>query len=51
MTHEIITELALNSGLLYFVGFFVLVLVYVLRPANRAKFERAAKVPLENDEG
>lgn len=50
MTHEIVTELALNSGLLYFCGFFILVLVYVLWPANAKKFERAARMPLEDNE-
>jgi len=51
MTHEIAVELALNSGLVYFLGFFALVLVYVLWPSNRATFDRAAKLPLDQDEG
>lgn len=50
MTHETVTQLALNSGLLYFVGFFIAVLAYVLWPSNRKTFDRAAHMPLDKDE-
>ncbi|MDX2145677.1 MAG: cbb3-type cytochrome c oxidase subunit 3 [Rhodospirillaceae bacterium] len=51
MTHEIVLDVALNSGLIYFVGLFAVVLAYVLWPANRKTFERAARLPLDHDEG
>jgi cytochrome c oxidase cbb3-type subunit 4 len=51
MTYQIVVDLAVNSGLLYFIGLTAVVLVYVLWPSNRAKFERAARLPLETDEG
>jgi cytochrome c oxidase cbb3-type subunit 4 len=51
VTHEIVTELALNSGLIYFLALFAVVLGYVLWPANRKTFERAARLPLDQDEG
>jgi cytochrome c oxidase cbb3-type subunit IV len=51
MTHEIVMDVALNSGLIYFLGLFAIVLAYVLWPSNRKTFERAARLPLEHDEG
>jgi cytochrome c oxidase cbb3-type subunit IV len=51
MTHEIITEVALNSGLIYFVALFVGVLGYAFWPSNRKTFERAARLPLDHDDG
>jgi cytochrome c oxidase cbb3-type subunit IV len=32
-----------------FVGFFLMVLFYALRPRNRATFDDAAKMPLRED--
>ena len=49
MTYEAIRGLAGMAGLLLFIGMFTLVLVYVLWPGNRADFERARRLPLEND--
>lgn len=51
MTHDVVTEIAMNSGLIYFIGIFVVVLIYVLKPSNRSTFDKAARVPLEKDEG
>jgi cytochrome c oxidase cbb3-type subunit 4 len=50
VTYETVREVALNSGLLYFCGFFALVIGYVLWPANRKKFDRAARMPLDENE-
>lgn len=47
MSFEIVRNWAMNSGLLYFVGLFVIIIFYVLKPSNRARFERAARMPLD----
>lgn len=50
MTHQMITDIALNSGLVYFVGLFAVVLGYVFWPKNRSKFDHAARLPLLDEE-
>jgi cytochrome c oxidase cbb3-type subunit 4 len=37
-------------GSLYFMIMFAAVCVYALWPSNKAKFDRAARVPLQDDE-
>ncbi len=49
MNYETIRSLAGIAGLLLFVGMFLLVLAYVFWPGNKARFERARRLPLEND--
>lgn len=49
MTFEELRMWAMNSGLIYFVALTVIVIVYVLKPSNRARFERAARMPLDQD--
>jgi cytochrome c oxidase cbb3-type subunit IV len=49
MTYEAIRSLAGLTGLLLFVGMFVLVLAYVFWPGNNDRFERARRLPLDND--
>lgn len=49
MTYEAIRSLAGLTGLLLFVGMFVLVLAYVFWPGNKDRFERARRLPLDND--
>jgi cytochrome c oxidase cbb3-type subunit 4 len=49
MTYEIIRSWAGMAGLILFIVMFVLVLVYVFWPGNKADFERARRLPLEND--
>jgi|EndMetStandDraft_4_1072995.scaffolds.fasta_scaffold106555_3 cytochrome c oxidase cbb3-type subunit IV len=49
MTYEAIRSMAGITGLLIFIGLFVVVLLYVFWPGNKARFERARHLPLEND--
>jgi cytochrome c oxidase cbb3-type subunit 4 len=49
MTYEVIRSWAGMAGLILFVVMFVLVLAYVFWPGNKADFERARRLPLEND--
>ena len=48
--YEMLSKFAQTGGLLLFVLAFVLVLIYALRPGNRAQFERARQIPLEDEE-
>ena len=53
MNYEQATHFAQTWGLALLVALFAGVLVYALWPGNREKFQRAAHVPLneENDDG
>ena len=48
--HELLSDIAQTVVLVLFVLAFLLVLAYALAPANRATFDRARHVPLD-DEG
>lgn len=48
--YETLSQFAQTWGLIIFIIAFVLVLIYALAPANRKKFERARRIPLEDDE-
>ena len=49
MTYEVIRSWASMAGLLLFIGMFILILAYVFSPGNKDDFERARRLPLEND--
>lgn len=49
--YEKLAHFAQTWGLVFFVIAFVLVLIYVLNPANRKKFEEARRIPLEDGDG
>jgi cytochrome c oxidase cbb3-type subunit IV len=48
-TYSILAQFAQTGGLVYFVLIFAAVVVYALRPRNRARFEAAARIPLNKD--
>lgn len=48
MGHEDIARLAGTWGLVYMIAVFVIAVAYALWPSNRAKFERAARLPLDD---
>lgn len=50
MTYEDVRSFSALWGLLYFTGLFALALVYALWPRNRETFERAAQMPLMEDD-
>ncbi|MFP4313860.1 MAG: cbb3-type cytochrome c oxidase subunit 3 [Alphaproteobacteria bacterium] len=37
-------------GLLFFFGFFCLMLIWVLRPGAKSKYKKDAEIPLKEDE-
>jgi cytochrome c oxidase cbb3-type subunit 4 len=47
--YHFLASLAQSLGVVYFMAVFGLVVLYALWPRNRAKFERAAAVPLEDE--
>jgi cbb3-type cytochrome oxidase subunit 3 len=48
--HIFLSDLAQTVGTILFVGAFLLVLAYALSPHNRRIFDRAASVPLDDDD-
>lgn len=48
--YEMLSQFAQTWGLVLFVAAFLLVLAYALAPSNSAKFEKARRMPLCDDE-
>ena len=46
---DTILEMSRTWGFVYFVILFAIVLVYALAPRNKDKFDRAARLPLEEE--
>ena len=49
MSYDAFRHFADTWGLIYLMLLFAGVLVYALWPRNRKKFEKAARIPLEED--
>lgn len=50
MTHyAFLANLAQTAGLVYFVAMFLGVVAYAVWPRNKARFDHAARIPLEED--
>ena len=47
MDYQTIQAISGTIGLLIFVSLFVGILIYALRPKNKAKFDHAARLPLD----
>lgn len=50
MTYEDVARFAQQGGTLYFMLIFLAGVVWALMPRNKARFDRAARIPLEEDE-
>ena len=50
MNYDAWSSFAQTWGLVYFVAVFITALVYALWPSNRAKFSRAARLPVSEKE-
>lgn len=48
-TYHWLARFAQSVGLLYFVGIFLAVCLYAFWPSNKARFEEAARTPLQDD--
>ena len=51
MSYDTLSYFAQTWGLVYLFVLFAAVLVYALWPRNKAKFDRAARMPLDEDQG
>jgi cytochrome c oxidase cbb3-type subunit IV len=49
MTYQPLAEFAQTGGLVYFVLMFLGAALYALWPRNRARFDKAARLPLSED--
>lgn len=49
MTYQNVLYASETYGLLYLMAMFFIVLVYALWPRNKSKFDKAARMPLEED--
>ncbi|WP_088347210.1 MULTISPECIES: cbb3-type cytochrome c oxidase subunit 3 [Rhodomicrobium] len=49
MAYEDVKTYAAMAGLLIFIALFVGVLIYAFWPGNKARFEEARNIPLEQD--
>ncbi len=50
MDYQTFTMLTQIIGLILFIGLFLAVLIYALWPGNKKRFERASKLPLDQDD-
>jgi len=49
MTYETVSQFAQSWGLVFLMALFLSACAYALWPGNSARFERAARLPLEED--
>ena len=50
MTYETVSRAVQQGGTVYFAILFIAVCVYAFWPKNKAKFEKAARAPLDAEE-
>jgi cytochrome c oxidase cbb3-type subunit 4 len=48
-SYKMVAEFAQTWGLAYFVGIFLLVILYALWPSRKKQFDDAARIPLRED--
>jgi cytochrome c oxidase cbb3-type subunit 4 len=49
LTYETVSHFVQTWGMVFFIVLFAVALFYALRPGARQTFERAARMPLEED--
>jgi cytochrome c oxidase cbb3-type subunit 4 len=50
MTYETAVQISQTTTLIFFIVLFFAVVAYALWPSNKAKFEHAARIPLQRDQ-
>lgn len=48
-TYKFLAGLAQSAGLIYFMAVFLCIVAYALWPANKQRFDEAARIPLKED--
>ncbi len=48
-TYEAVAHFAQSWGLIYFFAVFVIVVLFVMRPSRKKRYEQAARLPLSED--
>jgi cytochrome c oxidase cbb3-type subunit 4 len=51
MTHFDVVQLVGTWGQIYIIAIFIVAAAYALWPRNKAKFDRAARIPLDDESG
>jgi cytochrome c oxidase cbb3-type subunit 4 len=51
MTYETLAEFARSWGVIYLMALFIGACVYAFWPRNKTKFDKAARMPLDEDHG
>jgi cytochrome c oxidase cbb3-type subunit 4 len=51
MSYESVKSISALLGLFIFIGLFGLVLIYAFWPSNKRQFERASRIPLNDEIG
>jgi len=49
VVYKFFAEFAQTWGMLYFVGIFLVILIYALAPSRKDRFEAASHMPLQED--
>jgi len=50
MSYDTLAHFIKMGGTVFFTGFFVIAIVYALWPKNKERFDRAAQLPLSEDD-
>lgn len=50
MSYDTLAHFIKMGGTVFFTAFFVLAIIYALWPKNKARFNRAARLPLSEDD-
>ena len=50
MDYETVVMISQIAALLFFIGLFLAIVIYVFWPGNKKKFDEASRLPFENDE-
>ena len=50
MSYDVLAHFIKMGGTVFFTGFFALAIVYALWPKNKSRFDRAAQLPLNEDD-
>jgi len=50
MSYDFLSHIIKIGGTVFFTGFFTLAIIYALWPKNKTRFDKAAQIPLSDDD-